>query len=179
MDKKEFGVFALALRTYYPKEALLPNSQAMELWFRELQDIPFPIAEAALRKWVQTNKWSPSVAEIRGMSASVYLPEIPEWGEAWESVCKAIRRFGFYRQGEALNSLEPLARKAVERLGFRELCLSENVMADRANFRMIYESLAKRERTKQQLALPLQEMISLLQMEQKEGFLRIGEAKNE
>ena len=56
MDKKEFALFASALRTYYSKENLLPNSQAMELWFRQLMDIPYPVAEATLNKWVATNK---------------------------------------------------------------------------------------------------------------------------
>lgn len=174
MDKKEFSTWAMALRTFYPRENLLPNNQAMELWFRELQDISPQVAEAALRKWVQTNKWPPSIADIREMATTVSMPEIPDWGEAWESACKAIRRFGFYRQKEALDSLDPLTRKAVERLGFRDLCVSENHMTDRANFRMIYENLAKREQTKQQVALPLQETIGLLRLEQKDGFLKIG-----
>lgn len=33
MTKKEFAKIAMALKTYYPKESLLPNEQAMELWF--------------------------------------------------------------------------------------------------------------------------------------------------
>ena len=64
MDKKEFGLFAMALKTYYPKEQLLPNTQAMELWYKHLKDIPLPIAEMALQKWVATNKWSPTICEI-------------------------------------------------------------------------------------------------------------------
>ena len=174
MTKQEFSVFAAAIRTFYPKEQILPNNQAMELWFRELQDIQYNVAEAALRKWVQTNKWSPSIAEIREMCASVARPEIPDWGEAWENTIKAIRKYGSYRKNEALESLDPLTRKCVERLGFRDLCMSENTMADRANFRMIYENLAKREQTKQQIALPLQEAISKMQLEQNDGMLMIG-----
>ena len=163
MDKKEFSMFAMALKTYYPKEQLLPNQQAMELWFRELQDIPFTVAEAALRKWVSTQKWSPSIAEIREMTVNVQYGEIPDWGEGWEQVMYAIRRYGIYRPKEALDSLDPLTRQCVERLGFRELCMSENITADRANFRMCYETLAKRQQTDQQLALPLQKVISQIQ----------------
>lgn len=33
----------------------------------------------------------------------------------------------------------------MECLGYRELCLSENQVADRANFRQAYENLAKRQ----------------------------------
>lgn len=162
MDKKEFALFASALRTYYIKENLLPNSQAMELWFRQLMDIPYPVAEATLNKWVATNKWSPSIAEIRELAAEIQNGKLPDWGEAWEETCKAISRYGYYRPKEALASLSPLTRKTVERLGFTNLCLSENPTADRANFRQCYEIVAKREQEAQVLSLPLQQIIQRL-----------------
>ena len=163
MDKKEFSVFAMALKTYYPKENLLPNEQAMELWFRQLQDIPYKVAEAGLNKWVALNKWSPSIAEIREMASSVTGGDIPDWGEAWEDVCRAISRFGSYRALEALESLSPLARKATDRIGYMNLCMSENQSADRANFRMIYEQLAERERKDALIPQPLKVLIAQFQ----------------
>jgi hypothetical protein len=173
MEKQEFAMLAAAMRTYYSKENLLPNQQAMELWYRELKDIPFPVAEAALRKWVATNKWSPSIAEIREMTVNVTQGDEPTWGEAWEKALHAVRRYGMYRPKEALDSLDPLTRRCVEKVGFREMCMSENIAVERANFRMIYETLAERRKTEQQLALPLREAISRLQIGG--GMLQIGE----
>ena len=167
MDKKEFGILAAAIRTYYPKEQILPNQQAMELWFRELQDIPFQVAEATLRQWVATNKWSPTIADIREGAATVQHGTIKDWGEAWEEVLTAVRKYGLYNQEKALNSLEPMTRTAAERTGFRNICLSENIGMERANFRMIYESLMEREKTNQQIALPLQEIVKQIQGEKK------------
>lgn len=171
MEKREFGLFASAIRTFYPREQILPNKEAMELWFRELQDIPYPVAEAALRKWVSTNKWSPSIADIRELSANVQNGDIPDWGEGWEEVLRAIKRHGMYNVQGAMDSFSPLTRKTVERLGFRNICISENPMAERANFRQCYEILAKREQTRQQVALPLQDTIKQLQS----GFAMIEE----
>lgn len=170
MDKKEFGLFASALRTYYPREALLPNQQAMELWFRQLQDIPYPVAEASLNKWVATNKWSPSIAELREMAASVQHGDIPDWGDAWEVVLRCISKYGSYRESEALASMDEMTRTAVKRLGFRNICMSENITADRANFRMIYEQLAQRKQKEQQISLPLKEVIQGIQQK---GVLQI------
>jgi hypothetical protein len=167
MDKKEFSMFAMAIRTYYPKENILPNQQAMELWFRELQDIPYAIAEAGLRQWVSTNKWSPSIAEIREMASTVQNGSIPDWGDGWEQVLLAIRRFGTYRIPEAMESFDPLTRKCVERLGFRNICMSENINHDRANFRMIYEQMAERQKKESQLSLPLKELIAGIQLIEK------------
>ena len=45
MDKQEFATLAMALRTYYPKESILPNKEAMQLWYRELQDAYSMMAE--------------------------------------------------------------------------------------------------------------------------------------
>lgn len=164
MTKQEFALLANALRTYYPREdKLLPNREAMTLWYKSLQDLPYPVAEAALMKWAATNKWSPSIAEWREMAAQVQHGEIPGWGDGWEQVLKAIKQYGMYNPGAALASMDPLTRKAVERVGFREICMSENIAADRANFRMVYESLAAREKTQQQISVPLQKAINRLQ----------------
>lgn len=176
MEKKEFAMFAAALKTYYPREtALLPNQQAMELWFRQLQDIPYQVAEAALNKWVATNKWSPSIADIREAAASVQHGDVPDWGDAWEVVLRCISKFGSYRESEALAFMDEMTRTAVKRIGFRNICMSENITADRANFRMIYEQLAERKKKEQQISLPLKEIIQgiqereLLQIEGKGG----------
>ena len=163
MTKKEFATFAMALKTYYPRENLFPVEQSIDLWFGQLQDIPYQVAEAGLNKWVSLNKWSPSIADIREMASGITYGELPDWGEAWEEVCKAIRYFGTYRPQEALESLSPLARKATERIGFTNLCMSENQPADRANFRMIFEQLAEREKKDAQMPPQLKQLISSMQ----------------
>ena len=160
MDEKQFATFAMALRTYYPKENLLPTKQAMELWFSQLSDIPYEVAQVGLQKWVAPNKWSPTIAEIREMASSVTHGEIPDWGEAWEEVRRAMRKYGSYNPQKALESMSPLTRKATERIGFVNMCRSENPSHDRANFRMIYETLAEREKKDAQLPEPLKQLIS-------------------
>lgn len=178
MDKKQFATFAMALKTYYPREQLLPNQQAMELWFRELNDIPFDVAEMALRKWVATNKWSPSIADIREMTAGIVNGDPLTWGESWEKVMTAIRKYGSYNKGAALNSLDPITRKCVESIGYMELCMSENIMADRAHYQRIFETMSKREQVRQRVALPLLDAISQVQLKGIDGQpLQIGTGK--
>ena len=137
------------------------------------------MAELALRKWVNTNKWSPSIAELREMAVDIQYGESLTWGESWERAVGAIRKYGSYRPKEALESLDPITRKCVESLGYRELCMSENVMADRANFRMIFETVSNREKMRKQICLPLQEAIGLLQMKDDNGMYRIGSGKED
>lgn len=176
MTKQEFGIFAAAIRTYYPKEQILPNKEAMALWYRELQDIPYQVAEAALRKWVATNKWSPSIAEIREMTVNVTHGDALTWGESWEKFKKAVRRFGMSNESAAMESFDPLTRRCAEIFGYRQFCMSDvsDEMADRAHYQRIFESLARRQQTEQQMALPLQEAIKQIQLQSGDGLLRIG-----
>ena len=122
MNKKEFALFASALRTYYPREKLLPNEQAMELWFNQLQDIPYKLAELTLNTWVATNKWSPSIADIRENATGLTQGEPKDWGEAWREVLRAINIYGSYQELEALESMDETTKRVVERLGFRNIC---------------------------------------------------------
>lgn len=64
MNKQEFAKYAMALKTFYPKEKILQTDQAMELWYHQLKDIPYDIAQGSLLKWVKENKYSPGIAEI-------------------------------------------------------------------------------------------------------------------
>lgn len=169
MNKKEFALFASALRTYYPKEKLLPNEQAIELWFNQLQDIPYNVAEVTLNKWVATNKWSPSIADIREQATALTQGEAKEWGDAWQEVLKAISYYGSYREDDALASFDPTTRQVVKRLGFRNLCFSEEIQVERANFRMIYEQQLERDKQNAQLPPRLKALIANMPMMIEEG----------
>jgi hypothetical protein len=53
----------------------------------------------------------------------------------------------------------------VRRLGFYNLCVSENPMSDRKQFRDTFEIMAKREQMRLQLPLELQDNIRSIQGE--------------
>ena len=170
MTRDEFAKIAMALKTYYPRETLLPNAEAVSLWYEQLKDIDYRVAAAALHKWVGLNKWSPSIAEFRMMASEIVLGELPDWGEAWEKVRKAMRNFGSYRPVEAMATLDDLTQRAVNQAGgFVHLCLSESYETDRANFRIIYTALAERERREAALPEGLKAMIARVRAESIEG----------
>lgn len=165
MTRDEFINLTKALKTFYPKENLLPNLEAMELWYRELSDIPYAVAEAALRKYVSTNKFSPTIADIREMAAEVSKGEKPMWSDGWDQCCRMIRKYGSYGADKAMAELDGITKETVKRLGFIDLCKSENPAADRANFRFIFEQLAEREQKSNQLSISLMQKIDRIQQE--------------
>lgn len=164
MTKKEFAIFAAALRTYYPREKLLPNEQAMSLWFRQLEDIPYNLAEAVLNRWVATNKWSPSIADIREQAASVMHGEAPDWSEAWESVLQAVREYGSYDPEGAMAGLDTLTQEVVRRIGYRHICMADNLGVERANFRRMYELITERKKKEAQIPPQLAQKLEALRI---------------
>ncbi len=160
MDKREFATFAAALRTYFPRYNMLPNDEAMTLWYTALQDLPYPVLSTALTKWVATEKWPPSIAELRTACTEIVSGKLPDWGEAWAEVSQAIRRFGWCRPSEALASMSPTARRAADMIGWQQICESENPEAIRAQFRQVYEICQRREAEDRQLPAALKETIA-------------------
>ena len=168
ISREEFAVFVSAMRTYYGRENLLPNSQAMELWYRQLEDIPAKVAEASLNKWVALNKWSPSIADIRTIAAEITVGEAMDWAEAWANVLKAVKLYGYNRQKEAMDYLDDLTREAVRRVGWHDICMSENIGIERAAFRDTYNNLSQRRAKEAVLPPSVRNLIAGIREEMKQ-----------
>ena len=61
----------------------------------------------------------------------------------------AIRKYGSYREDEALEWIgeqDKTAAEVTRRLGFKEICLSENMEVIRGQFRMAYTNYAQQKK---------------------------------
>lgn len=170
MTFDEFKALAKGMKSVYTSERFLPDADSIKIWYQMLQDLEYQSASAAIQKYMLTNKYPPTIADIREAAASVQHGDVPDWSDAWEVVLRCISKYGSYRESDALASMDEMTRTAVKRLGFRNICMSENITADRANFRMIYEQLAQRKQKEQQISLPLKELIQGIQQQ---GMLQI------
>lgn len=160
MNRKDFQKLADAIRSYWPKETIMPTKESMELWYQELKDIDYAMAVSAVRKHVQESVWSPSIAEIRAQTVNIQADDT-DWGDGWEEVLKAISRFGQYDETGALESMSQMTKEIVKRLGWKQICQSDQdeMMSIRANFRMMYEQKNEKERKYAALSGDLKEKI--------------------
>jgi hypothetical protein len=143
----------MAIKTYFPKEEnLMKTEDAVRLWYEALKDIDYTTMSMALNKWVATEKWSPTIADLRRLSFEVSNPEIPTWDNAWETVLHAVRTYGYNRRIEAMDSLDEITRKTVARIGWNQICMSEQIGIERAAFRDIYNVLADKTKEQGQIA---------------------------
>ena len=162
MEREQFKVLCKGMKAVYTQESFLPDADAFQIWFSLLGDLEYPVLNAAIQKYMLTNKFPPTIADLRELATTIRTGETPDWGEGWEKVLLAIRKFGTYRETEALATMDEITKTCVKRLGWRNICMSENINHDRANFRMIYEQLSERTRKENVLPISLNNTIKQL-----------------
>jgi len=163
MKKDEFATIASALRRAYGKDKIMPDEEALDVWYGMLKDLDYTACRNAVQELIATLKFAPSIAEIRERASQRLCTPIVDWGEAWGNVLLAIRHYGYPREIEAMATLDGMTRKCVERLGYQKLCMSENTETDRANFRMIYKQLADRQAAENCIPIAVREERNRLQ----------------
>lgn len=163
MTKDEFKILAKGLKAVYTYPSFLPDADALNVWYSLLQDLPYEVCNVAIQKYMMTETEVPTIASIRNLCTSVVAGEKPLWSDGWDEVMRAMRRYGSYNEVEALESMSEITRQCVRRLGYQNLCRSEEIGVDRANFRMIFEQIANREHEKQKLPSGMQQLIASIQ----------------
>ena len=151
MTREEFSVLVKGMRAVFTQTTFIPDKNAFDTWYMLLGDLEYPVASVAIQKYMVTNKFPPTPAEIREIAAGVVQGETPDWSDGWETVLRMIRKYGSYNQAAAMQEMDSITRQTVERLGYMELCLSENIAVERANFRDIYKQIAERKQKAAQL----------------------------
>jgi hypothetical protein len=119
------------------------NVEAMVLaWALVLRDIDYPKAEAALARYLcerDTAGRLPSPGHIRGIVDEAAHGRRRHGADAWGDVLRTIGAVGRYRDPTFDDAV---TQRCVDRLGWRDLCDSENAIADRARFIELYDKLA-------------------------------------
>ncbi len=151
------------MKAVYTYPSFLPDADALNVWYVLLQDLPYEVCSVAIKKYMMTETEVPTVAKIRNICASVTVGEKPLWSDGWEEVLMSIRRYGSYNEEKALESMSDITKQCVRRLGYQNLCRSEAIEVDRANFRMIFEQIANREHEKAKLPQGMQQLIASIQ----------------
>lgn len=145
VTRKEFGMLAKGMKAAYAQTTFLPDAEAMDIWYAMLKDLDYRETSIAIQMHMQSSKFPPTIAEIRSNIARIKCGDVSDWSKAWEETCKVLRKYGRANAQKALQELDSVTRTVVKRIGYINLCNSENPIADRANFRSIYETVANRE----------------------------------
>lgn len=129
----------------------------VETWHEMLQDLTYEQCVFGLKRHGMTNKWPPSIAEIR--EELNQIKALPTAGEAWEKALKFCTQ-SYYRYDndrtrinlEDLQRDEPVLYKALKAVGINTIQMSENISVERAHFLKIYDTIKTRE--EKEMSLP-------------------------
>lgn len=142
MTEEVFKKGLSVLAVQFPEK----NFDASIMWdfLKDLTDEQYMLAiNKIITTQKEINRATNIVALIREQGL-VKDREIP--AEAWSAVLKEVSRTGSYGVPKFSN---PLITRAVECIGWRNICLSENPGIERAHFLKIYEQLQNRENLKE------------------------------
>ena len=137
MTKKEALQLITLLQMAYPRQAL--GDKTVEVYAGFIQDLDYQVAKQVIQSHIRTEKWFPTIAEIREAYAET-VNFIPSAEQAME-ILRAAARCGNYEAVKQNNLLS----QAVATVGFRTLCHSDYPEPLFDKVRDAYDNLRKRE----------------------------------
>jgi len=155
VKQSEAARLVAVLLVAYPAQGSKLNAQQQttlaEVFADMLGDFTYAQCNAALRLLVQTRQFMPTIAEIRSAVLDLERGPVTAGGDAWGDVLAAMKSKGAHRTpGIDFTFPDVTTARCVQRLGWRDLCLSENTTADRARFIELYDKLATETRREKQ-----------------------------
>lgn len=161
MTKEEFSILVKGMKAVYVNEKFIPDKNSFDVWYALLKDLEYQQCAMAVQRWMQSNKWLPTVADIREMAMDNVGESPMDSGQAWELARESVRRFGMTRKSEALSWLPDNVAEAVSRFGWNDLCdmESDEVMASRSQFMKIYQQIADRQKGMNQISPSIRNFI--------------------
>jgi hypothetical protein len=140
----------------FPKPDQRNNQMLINDWHDLLKYYSVELVNKAAKKLVVNNHdWPPSVGAIVHEIELIKQP--PEnritAGMAWKLVMKAVRKYGYYKPKEAMESLPPKVRATVEHFGgFAEIChTKENDSFVKNHFHKLYNEVTRYDKDLQYL----------------------------
>lgn len=126
--------------------ACYPHAQVEEptvaMYLRLISDIPPAELQAVVDQAIAESKFLPTIAELRERHRTLTAPQFAPWEEAWEYTQRMIRECGAANKPNITSN--PALKRTVDIIGWRDLCMSDNMAVIRAQFRDIYNGLVNR-----------------------------------
>lgn len=174
MTKKETAAMFALISALYPRDEKFAKAdkEAILAWHEMLEDIPFDVAKAAIKASVATSPFPPQICDIREYATRMTGKRRMTADEAWGIAAEVIRAYSsrtvpiegfasntyeFVKFGEPVKArpsgLEYEAKRhcpkdvweILERMGYADVCASENPDVVRGQFMRAWSNHDKEE----------------------------------
>lgn len=161
MTKHETVKFFALVKALYPRDTAFQNATAemVNAWYAMLADVPFSVVQAGLQAHVSTSPFPPSIAEIKGWAAK-FNHQSMDASEAWGIARKAISKWGVYAKAKARETTPPDVWAIMDRMGYEDMCMSENPDVIRGQFTRLWDAHAKRAQEVERLPENVRKMLA-------------------
>jgi len=203
MNKKEtvelFGLIA----ALFPRDDKFIKCDGLmrDAWAEMLADIPFDHAKAAVKAAVATSTFPPSIAEIREYATRINAPKRLTADEAWGIACEVMRSYGLntvLKEGyvpvkepparfgdpirvrpscteyEAKRHCPPEVWAMLQRMGYRDVFMSDNPDVVRGQFMRAWQNHDKEAKERRVIGGVLPEFVRMLSETMGGGLLDEG-----
>jgi hypothetical protein len=161
MIQKEVAFIILMINKAYPKSNVGEDDKTVNLWQAMLGDIPFNVAEIALKRLIATSPYPPTIADIRRNVTEAVMVHTETAEEAWTKVVSAVGMYGHGNGDKVKAYIGVMAWKAVSALygSWEGYCMADtgDTMTARAHFFKIYNAYLEREKNKIQIPASVRE----------------------
>lgn len=140
VSKSDIAKICAIITSSYPTwEA---TRERVEVFYDLLKDLEPELLKSATQRWAMTQKWPPTIADLRSLCAEEMGALSPAPEEAWAEVMHIARIYGSTMQIPPWS--HPAVEQAVNSIGYREICMSDRVDVLRAHFTKAYEGYRSR-----------------------------------
>ena len=123
MEIKEFTKIMQYLANAYDKELEQGN---IAVWYDFFKGYDINTFKNAILQAINQCKYYPSIAEVKELMTIQNSPYANlKADEEWENVLDSIHTYGYNQEDKALNSLKPITREIVRRIGYQDLCMMD------------------------------------------------------
>ena len=164
MNKADAAKLVAVVVTAYPNYDKFKSAEAVQatvnLWAMMFESDDGSLVALAVKKHIATNKWPPSVAEIREIMLDMVAPDLIPPDVAWQAVVELLKEMSEFASLRDLeHKLPPMALQAVNTLDWytlkkmhRAAYVNEKPGMDRVAFMQVYTPMY--ERAKQRAMVP-------------------------
>ena len=146
----DFRTVIRGLSAAYTSNDFIPNEYTFNLWYKALHDIDYVTLNKAAQAYMMTNKFPPTIADIRRIAFDLVLPADEIAAEEWQRLMKALGQAGRPDAVEYWKALPEITREIVGGFSeFREwslLPITDLMTVHRPMFIKRYEERMKRKR---------------------------------
>lgn len=110
---QDFRTIVRALSAAYPRDNFIPDEYSFNLWYTRLQDIPYLTLKRAADNYIMTNRYAPTIADMRTYAQDMDVAFDMLAAQAWDQLLRALRMSYAPESEQVWNDLPEITKQCV------------------------------------------------------------------